>query len=170
MMRKIELNVFGEEELINAIRNGGIVYKNVISIADPGSSIPIELKSEKYNVLPLRFLDLDKPFPNHDYETEILPTIEDIHEVETFLKKINIEDGITIHCWQGLSRSTAVAICVLHHYLDEQNVVIEEIFKIRPYAKPNVLILKHFDEIHKTNYSSVAKQIRIETVTKMYKN
>lgn len=168
--KRLKINIFGEDELVNRIINNGVTYKNIVSIGDPGSTVPELVRKEAESILELRFLDLDEPLPNHDSTTEIMPELEDVKKVINFYNAANIKDGFTVHCWQGLSRSAAVAMCILYLYYGKEKVVFKELSSIRPYAKPNTRILKLFDGIYGTNLEIKAKDFKYKSVKKMYKN
>ncbi len=166
----MNITVYGEDELINRIKNNGIVYRNVISIADPGSKIPTELLNGDFNVLSLRFLDIEEPFINHDFKLEIMPEKKHIKKVINFYNRIPLPKEITVHCWQGISRSTAIAMCLLYLYHMDENKVEEELRIIRAYARPNLKILREFDSIKKCNLEKIGLKIKMENIRKSYEN
>jgi len=167
---KLKILVFGEDELVNRIKNKDLVYRNIVSIADPGSNVPEEIANTAQAILEMRFLDLDGPLPNHNPVNEIMPELHDINNLIKFYGNVNKEEGFTIHCWQGLSRSTAIALCILHLYYRNERIAFRELKKIRPYSKPNTRILNIFDSLYGTRLSDKAKQIKIRNVHQMYSN
>lgn len=106
--------MFGELELEDHRKNNGSICSHCISIGDPGSVTPISIKYGFDEILILRFLDFEskEDILNDD---EILVSKDDIIKVIDFYNSTkNDANGYTIHCWQGISRSTAVALGLLY--------------------------------------------------------
>lgn len=59
--------------------------------------------------------------------------------------------GFTIHCWRGISRSTAVAIGVIYMFFKDEEKAAGYLKEIRPYATPLPRIVKFWDEILGSN-------------------
>jgi len=51
-------------------------------------------------------------------------------------------ERLLVHCRAGLSRSPAIAWCILLDYLGEPHRASEELFRIRPEAEPSRLIIR----------------------------
>lgn len=63
-----------------------------------------------------------------------------------FARAVGTEDLI-VHCAQGLSRSPAVAWCILFDQLGSVAAATERLFQLRPQAVPNDLIIRWGVEI-----------------------
>ena len=120
----------------------------VISIQDPGEGRPPELGGLSMPVLDLAF---------HDSETDedgldVLPEVWHLDRITRFLEKLPItapDFPLHVHCYAGVSRSTAVASFVLgwlNPKLSDAQIV-RQVLTARPQAVPNRLILKHSDEL-----------------------
>lgn len=74
------------------------------------------------------------------------------HHVECILdfgRKWPREKPLVVHCWAGISRSTAAAyaiMCALYPDVDEDTIA-ERLRKASPTATPNKLIVRHADDI-----------------------
>lgn len=83
--------------------------------------------------------------PKEDHVKRILD------HIETRLQALQLDRPakVLIHCYAGISRSTAAAIASDMHF-NNQSVesAFERIEKIRPILWPNLLVLKYFDDLH----------------------
>ena len=74
------------------------------------------------------------------------------HHVETFLQFVRDWDRaepLLIHCYAGVSRSTAaayIAVCALAPHRDEAKTA-RLLRKLSPTATPNLLLVKHADRL-----------------------
>ena len=79
------------------------------------------------------------------------PAREHIEELLAFTRNWPAEDPILVHCWAGISRSTAAAyivLCDLHGPGHEQ--AIARALRARaPHAQPNRLMIRHADALLK---------------------
>ena len=82
----------------------------------------------------------DIPVPMDD---RVAATPEQIQEILAFGATANDRSSILIHCWAGVSRSTAVAYAVLCQAAGPGNEkeCLSHLRKIRPQAVPNSLIV-----------------------------
>lgn len=71
------------------------------------------------------------------------PTYEQIAEILTFAQSIDRSSSVLVHCWAGISRSTAVAYAVLCQIADPgtEKECLSLVQRIRPQAVPNSLIV-----------------------------
>jgi len=71
------------------------------------------------------------------------PTYEQIAEILTFAQSIDRSSSVLIHCWAGISRSTAVAYAVLCQIAGPgtEKECLTHVRRIRPQAIPNSLIV-----------------------------
>ena len=75
------------------------------------------------------------------------PTGADIRGILSFVEDLTLDDEILVHCEAGISRSPAIAILILIQLGMTIDEAIRELFRIRPNAWPNLLILTLGDEI-----------------------
>lgn len=110
----------------------------IISIIDPGQHRPPRICQYKEWMLPLQFDDV---WEGVEEEGDILPDEEDIDDVLDFVERCvaNNKSHLLIHCYQGISRSAAIAV-IVYAYLDEGNPY-KQVLRIRQDARPNPLIL-----------------------------
>jgi predicted protein tyrosine phosphatase len=123
----------------------------VISIQDPGEGRLSALGGLTLPVLDLAF---------HDSETDedsldILPEGWHLERVARFLDRLPTTPDfpLHVHCYAGVSRSTAVASFVLgwlNPKLSDAQIV-SQVLTARPQAVPNRLILMHADELLNRN-------------------
>jgi predicted protein tyrosine phosphatase len=78
-----------------------------------------------------------------------LPAENDLREILTFAADLKPEAHVLIHCWAGISRSTAVAYAILCQFTGpgRESDCIEAILAVRPQAFPNSLIVDLADRI-----------------------
>ena len=94
--------------------------------------------------LQLTFHDITEPV-----EGFTAPRAEDAETLVGFLKGWDRADPLLIHCWAGISRSTAAAftaLCMLRPDMAEERIA-KELRRASPSATPNRLIVSHVDKI-----------------------
>lgn len=77
------------------------------------------------------------------------PERKDIDEIIAHVKEkdlLNPEKKVLVHCFAGISRSTATAISLLVMRGWKIDSAINHIHIQRPHMWPNELVLKHFDD------------------------
>ena len=84
--------------------------------------------------------------------SDTVPTRRHIEEILEFTAPVGVADRLLIHCVAGISRSPAVAIGVAVQKIGTSRLeeAVGCIFRLRPSASPNRLILKHLDDIFGT--------------------
>ncbi len=120
----------------------------VISIHDPGEGRPHELGGLSLPVLDLVFHDTEDDGDALDH----LPERWHLEQVARFLAGLPIQDpefSLHVHCFAGVSRSTAVASFVLASLAPKLTdaQVVRQVLAARPQAVPNWLLLNHADEL-----------------------
>jgi predicted protein tyrosine phosphatase len=77
------------------------------------------------------------------------PAEDDLRRILAFVEDLEPDAEILIHCWAGISRSTAVAYAILCQATGpgHEAICMESIFSVRPQAFPNVLIIELADRI-----------------------
>jgi predicted protein tyrosine phosphatase len=151
-MAKISIQVFGEKELENRIKNNKPIKSHLISIRNPSdnnTSVLSNTISSAFNkVLHLEFND--EQLEKHLSTDGKLPQKNDIERVYRFVKE-SVQDphcnGFTVHCWRGISRSTAIAFGIIYMILKDERASADYLKSIRPYATPLPLIVRYWDEI-----------------------
>ena len=116
--------------------------KSVIGILGPESPHPDYTGIE--NHLKLTFNDI-----NADTPGLISPRIADAKLLVAFIEDWDQKNPMLIHCWAGISRSTAsafAALCILRPDVDEMELA-QELRTASPSATPNRLITAQVDQL-----------------------
>lgn len=116
--------------------------KSVIGILGPETPHP--QYSGIDNHLKLTFNDI-----NIDTPGLISPREQDARRLISFIENWDQKQPMLIHCWAGISRSTAsafAALCILRPEQDEMEIA-RELRKASLSATPNRLITKQVDQI-----------------------
>ncbi|WP_189008922.1 hypothetical protein [Deinococcus malanensis] len=112
----------------------------VISIADPGDGRPVVVETLGAPVLELTFHDADGDL------LDWVPETWHVERVQRFLQQFQ-PAWLHVHCFAGMSRSTAMAsaalACLVPELSDEE--VVASILRERPHATPNKLLLEAID-------------------------
>lgn len=114
---------------------------HLITMLDPDDHMykPVSIKQE--NHLFLKFEDEESD------EHLLAPTMLHCQRILDFGEKLP-DDAITVvHCFAGISRSTAAALALhvqRHHDIDAARAWLA---KDRPQAMPNMLMAQHFDKL-----------------------
>ena len=90
----------------------------------------------------------DVVYPYHDG-----PTQKDIEEIVAHIHEkdlLNIEKKVLVHCFAGISRSTATAIGLLFMRGSTADQAVEQIWIQRSRMRPNEDVLRHFDTVLNT--------------------
>lgn len=145
-----ELTICGLDELDDELES--FRPSHIVSILDPDEDrddpliFPQEIK-----VLSLRFFDLHATTGAvgtmlSAQDRAEFPSIDHAHDIIEFGRDIPAGAKVLIHCWAGISRSTAAAflLACLHLPTDE---AMNLILSLRPGAVPNRLIIKFADRI-----------------------
>ncbi len=77
------------------------------------------------------------------------PRRENAEELIAFVRQWDRRSPLLIHCWAGISRSTAAAftaLCALRPHRDESTIAAE-LRQASPSATPNRLIVSHADQL-----------------------
>ena len=116
---------------------------HLLSTLDPGDTIktPMEIMKAEHHLL-LNFLDVEKP--HYDLE----PKAEHVAEVLEWAHDLKEEDRLLVHCFAGISRSTALALAIwiMKHGTDYE-AARTWMKSTRSIACPNRLIAFYADEI-----------------------
>lgn len=99
-------------------------------------------------LLILKFVDLDDPAPPpHDARKELRLAARD--DVEAALAFDQPNTRLLVHCHAGISRSSAIGLAILAARMEagDEQLAVEELFRIRPEAVPNLKIIRLADQI-----------------------
>lgn len=114
--------------------------KSVISILGPETAHPVYAPRRH---LALTFNDINAPA-----EGMVSAAAHDAERLVEFIRSWDRNDPMVIHCWAGISRSTAsafAALCVLREGESEMELV-QELRRASPSATPNRLITSLVDQ------------------------
>ncbi|MBA7715417.1 hypothetical protein ES703_124461 [subsurface metagenome] len=94
-----------------------------------------------------------------------IPNRSDVRRAIKFYRRTRQRtSGYTLHCWRGISRSTAFALGFLYLMTGSENEAKERLQEIRPDAIPLQLIVVYFDLELGCNLSKVNDAIRKERI------
>jgi predicted protein tyrosine phosphatase len=94
--------------------------------------------------LRLTFHDIAEPLDGFT-----APRREHVEQILDFTATWQPPAGLLIHCWAGISRSTAAALaamCALYPEQDEAEIAWD-LRRMAPTASPNRLMVRHADEV-----------------------
>jgi predicted protein tyrosine phosphatase len=120
---------------------GGVSH--VLGCLGPESQHP-ELGLKERHHLRLTFHDIIA-----EMEGFQAPTREHVEKIVAFVEDWDRSGKLLIHCWAGISRSTAsafTAMCLLNPKEDER-VLACELRSRSPFASPNLLMVSFADDI-----------------------
>ena len=158
----MNVHVFGENELIDRIHRGRLQDSHCISIRDPGEQLPDLIRRTFAGVLELKFYDADSVAQLGPAQVEKrIPTRLDVKGVVEFYNLTRgAATGYTVHCWQGQSRSPAVALGLLFLITGSEEEASQRLRRMRPQGRPHQLLVRLFDEVLGCNLTRVNVEIR----------
>lgn len=148
MMPVPKIHVCGVSELDAAFRNS---FTHVISIWDPEWIEHGGVEQQLRKRLPIQtqlhvayFHDTSSEEPGRR-----APIEDDVRRILGFAAGLEPAGSVLIHCWAGISRSTAIAYAVLCQSTGagHEKDCLEGVLAIRPQAFPNALIVALADRI-----------------------
>ena len=116
---------------------------HAMSLLSPGSVFP-ELALADAQHLRLEFHDISE-----EREGYQAPSLAQMESILRFVGDWDRQGAMLIHCWAGVSRSTAsayAAMCLLHQNADEF-ALAAELRAASPEATPNPRLIAHADAI-----------------------
>jgi predicted protein tyrosine phosphatase len=163
-MNNLGIEVLGQLELEGRIDEPH--YSHLISIGNPKSLFTINRPDTRMppifrkrfaRILRLSFYDAEKR--SHLHRRQFPKTIPSKYHIRKAIRFFHATkdstNGYTIHCWQGISRSSAYALGLLYLITGSEDLSLMILRNIRPDAHPNSLIIKLFDEELRSNLSRV---------------
>jgi predicted protein tyrosine phosphatase len=152
MMPFPKIHVCGVAELETVLRNP---FTHIVSIWDPEwierGGVEIQLRKRLPGETRLHIAYF------HDTSVEEpgrrAPVEDDLRRILAFAANLEPGAEILIHCWAGISRSTAVAYAILCQAAGpgRESECIESVLAARPQAFPNALIVELADRILNRN-------------------
>lgn len=121
-----------------------IAASHVISLIREQQPIPTPHPVTPGNHLRLAFHDIEAPREGYFH-----PTSDHVGEVIDFALGWNHRAPLLIHCWAGISRSTAAAyisLCTINPEASEA-AIARSLRQASPTASPNRLMVAHADEL-----------------------
>ena len=120
---------------------------HIISLIDPGTTVSFTCEHH----LIRHFNDIESQIECKNVFDWILPKIEDLEAVLEFTKDLRESDKLIVHCHQGVSRSTAMAIGIMSQYGMNAREAYTYVENIRDCLLPNGLISKFVDDMFNFN-------------------
>ena len=120
----------------------GVSHVVTLLAPDTGDQPPQGIAPERH--LRLYFHDIVQPMDGH-----VPPRAADAERMIAFFQNWDRENPMLVHCWAGISRSTAAAytaLCLFRPGADEEELAFE-LRKASPSATPNRLIVSLADEV-----------------------
>ncbi len=165
-MDGISIQVFGEQELVQHLASGGAHYSHCISIRNPDETMPGIIKDKFRAILELRFYDAEEVEQLGPAQTiKRVPEHRDVKGILEFFRMTAAEaTGYTIHCWQGISRSPAVALGLLYLMTGSEDEAAWHLKRLRPDARPHRKLVRFFDDQLGCRLSRVNEKLRAEAL------
>jgi predicted protein tyrosine phosphatase len=124
------------------IINSSLKITHIISIGtkDPLQRPPRGFEKHPAQKLRLEFWDIS----TEKRKKMNGPSQKDVDKILSFCEEIinSKEPSVLIHCFAGVSRSTAAGLILLNKYFNNIKKAREELFKLVPHASPNTRMLK----------------------------
>jgi predicted protein tyrosine phosphatase len=101
---------------------------------------------------PARHLHIEVDDFPASYAGDIVPTVEHITELLEFSESWNRQGAMIVHCYAGVSRSTAAALTILCQYNPGREMeAAQALRRAAPHAKPNRRIIAIADRVLQSN-------------------
>ena len=162
-----KIHVCGVAELETVLRNP---FTHIVSIWDPEwierGSVEKQLRNRLLVETRLHIAYF------HDISAEEsgrqAPVEDDLRRILAFAADLEPGAEILIHCWAGISRSTAVAYAILCQAAGpgREAECFNSILAVRPQAFPNALIVELADRI--LNRNGAMRQVCEEAISKYF--
>lgn len=127
--------------------------RHVVSLLGVGDRVDLPSDIAERNHLCLRVHDICEPLDGH-----VAPDATHVEDLIRFVRDWDRAAPLVVHCWAGISRSTAaafVSVCALRPQRDEQEIAWA-IRRASPTATPNSRIVSFADELLDRNGRMIA--------------
>lgn len=118
--------------------------KHVVTLLAPGTphDAPVGITPGRH--LSLYFHDIVQPMDGH-----VPPAAGDAGKLISFFRSWDRQDPMLVHCWAGISRSTAAAYTALCMFRPDasEDELAQELRAASPSATPNRLIVSLADDL-----------------------
>jgi len=114
---------------------------HLVSILDPGDRLFLTPRLHQINRLHQFFEDV------LDEEVLNAPTREHVQELLDWGAQLPSDAVVVVHCFAGISRSTAAALALLVQHSGDVESSVRQLLEVRPQACPNPVISKFADEL-----------------------
>ena len=110
------------------------------------------------SILPERHLRLCVHDVSEPAEGAVAPASDHIANLLAFARSWDRRDPLLVHCWAGISRSTAAAYIMMCDVRGpgHEAAVARELRELAPHAQPNRLMIRHADELLERNGRMIA--------------
>jgi predicted protein tyrosine phosphatase len=118
--------------------------QHVVTLLGAADQVPLPSNIKRGNYLRLYVHDIVDPTPG-----QVHPEIEHVERLVEFVQGWKQETPLVIHCWAGISRSTAAAfttVCALNPTRDEHDIA-QAIRTASVTAQPNARIVRFADQV-----------------------
>jgi len=129
----------------DTVKREGVTH--LVSIVDPGDQLFLTPRLKEVNLLSLKFDDV---LDEHEL---FAPTRKDVECILDFTKELPDDAVVLVHCFAGVSRSTAAAAAIVaqnllqNGFTDVADRSVETVREVRPMLCPNPIISKFADEL-----------------------
>jgi predicted protein tyrosine phosphatase len=115
---------------------------HLLSLMDLLVETPRQIRADRH--LQINVHDISEPM-----EGAIAPDPVHIREMLTFAEGWDRSAPFLVHCWAGISRSTAAAFILLNqiHGAGREYDIAETLRFYAPHAQPNRLMIRHADKL-----------------------
>src|ERR1700722_9291353 len=98
---------------------------------------------------------------HENYVDETSPSVTTIERILAFGASIKTTDAVLIHCFAGISRSTAAALIIFYSIVKDADLAAEYVLKCQPLAAPNRVIVSLADSFLRADgqLNRVAKEM-----------
>ncbi len=97
---------------------------------------------------PARHLHIEVDDVPASYAGDIAPTLEHVRELLDFARSWNRQGAMIVHCYAGVSRSTAAALSILCQYNPGREMAAAQALRrVAPHARPNRRIIAIADRV-----------------------
>lgn len=117
--------------------------QNLITLMGPGKTLP-RPNNITGHYLALEFHDISSQRPGY-----VAPSHEQISQLIDYFNEWNGDGGLAIHCWMGISRSTAAAAIACATLSPDMTMdkLAQNLRNASPMATPNPLMISLADQI-----------------------